>query len=317
MSSQADHSQPDAVMKSGSSSFTLASGLFDPQTRDLVRQLYSWCRHCDDVIDGQVLGRGQARVSDPHRRLAGLRDLSLRAVHGDVSGGPPFVNLARVVALTGLPPRFVHDHLTGYEMDVTGQPFDTLGDTLTYCYHIAGVVGLMMAWVMGIRDDETLLRGCDLGIGFQLTNIARDINDDAITGRVYIPSAWLAQSSVAIVRGEPLDGAARHAIVPVVSRLLEEADRYYASAWHGIGRLPPRSAWAVATARHVYADIGREVRRRGARAWDRRVTTTRTRKLSRLVQASGETAWALTTTRWMRPPERNGLWAPPSAGVLG
>jgi phytoene synthase len=175
---------------------------------------------------------------------------------------------------------------------------------------VAGVVGLMMAWVMGVRADDTLMRGCDLGIGFQLTNIARDINDDAINGRVYLPAAWLQSVGAVVVPGQPLDGQARQAIVPLVARLLDEADRYYASSWFGMARLPFRSAWAVGTARHVYADIGHIVRQRQAAAWDRRASTTTTHKLSRLFQALGETAWATTVERRRPAPTRQGLWQP-------
>jgi 15-cis-phytoene synthase len=201
-------------------------------------------------------------------------------------------------------------------MDAAGQHYETIDDTLAYCYHVAGVVGLMMAWIMGVREESTLLRGCDLGLGFQLTNIARDVNDDVANGRVYLPAAWLHDAGVVARPGQPLDPAARAAVVPVVARLLAEADRYYASAWHGVGHLPWRSAWAVATARHVYADIGHEVRRRGAGAWDRRVSTSTGRKVARLAQALGEAAWAVTTRASDAGPPRRGLWTPRTA-VLG
>ncbi len=312
MTPQPEPARADAAIASGSTSFALASRLFEPQTRLRVWRLYAWCRHCDDVIDGQVLGHGQRAVSDAAHRLANLRTQSAQALRGKASDGTPFAGLARVAAETGLPARYVDDHLAGYEMDVAGRRFETLADTTSYCYHVAGVVGLMMAWIMDIRDDETLLRGCDLGMAFQLTNIARDVNDDAVNGRIYLPHAWLQQQRVSITPGEPLPAASRHAIAPLVARLLAEADRYYTSASYGMRRLPPRSAWAVATARHVYADIGREVLRRGPRAWDVRIATTRRRKLLRLMQAAGETAWGAAVGRRLAAPPRNGLWVPPA-----
>jgi len=304
------------AIRAGSKSFALASRLYDPATRALVWDLYAWCRHCDDVTDGQELGHGRVAVDDRAARVGDLRAWSDRALAGDGSGGPPFAGLARVVTATGLPARYVHDHLAGFEMDAAGQQYDTLDDTLTYCYHVAGVVGLMMAWIMGVREEATLLRGCDLGLGFQLTNIARDVTDDIANGRSYLPAAWLREAGVVVPPGRPPDTAARAALVPVVGRLLDEADRYYASAWHGVGRLPWRSAWAVATARHVYADIGHEVRRRGAGAWDRRVSTGTGWKLARLAQALGETAWVVTTRTADPGPPRRGLWTP-STAVLG
>lgn len=313
----ADHRGADAAISSGSTSFALASRLFDPLTRLRVWQLYAWCRHCDDVTDGQVLGHGQQAMGDRTGRVDELRRLSLRALDGDGGGGAAFAGLARVVAETGLPATYIRDHLAGFEMDAAGRSYETLDDTLSYCYHVAGVVGLMMAWIMGVRDQTTLLRGCDLGIGFQLTNIARDVNDDVVNQRVYLPASWLRAAGAALSPGQPIDRASVAAVVPVVARLLDEADRYYASAWHGVGRLPTRSAWAVATARHVYADIGGEVRRRGTHAWDQRVSTGKGRKLLRVTQAIGETAWAVTIGRRLPVPDRQGLWTPVTAPTVG
>jgi phytoene synthase len=300
----------DAAIRAGSKSFALASRLFDARTRGLVWDLYAWCRHLDDVTDGQVLGHGHDEVADRAARVAELRRLSERALAGDGGGGAAFAGLARVAAATGLPPSFVDDHLVGFEMDAAGRRPDTIDDTLVYCYHVAGVVGLMMAWIMGVRDRVTLLRGCDLGLGFQMTNIARDVGDDVRVGRVYLPGAWLREAGVALPPGAALDADARVRLAPVVSRLIAEADGYYASAWHGLPRLPWRAAWAVATARHVYADIGREVRRRGPRAWDARVVVGRGRKAGRLVQALGEAVWAVAARRRMAAPPRAGLWTP-------
>lgn len=303
-----------AAIRAGSRSFALASRLFDPSTRALVWDLYAWCRHLDDVTDGQSLGHGHAAVVDRPARVAALRAHSMRALAGDGGAGPAFASLARVAAATHLPAAYVHDHLTGFEMDAADRRYETLADTLGYCYHVAGVVGLMMAWIMGIRDEPTLLRGCDLGLGFQLTNIARDVADDARLGRVYLPAAWLREREVILVPGTPLAAEARVRVAPVVARLLDEADRYYESAWHGVARLPWRSAWSVATARHVYADIGHAVRRRGPGAWDARVVVSKGRKIARLAQALAEASWAVSVNRSRPAPPRHGLWTPPAGG---
>jgi 15-cis-phytoene synthase len=308
---------PDQAIRAGSKSFAMASRLLAPATRPLVWDLYAWCRHCDDVTDGQVSGHGRFTVEDRTARVEALRRLSDRALAGDVSGGPAFAGLARVVAATKLPRRYVHDHLAGFDMDAAGRRYEGFDDTLSYCYHVAGAVGLMMAWIMGVRDEDTLLRGCDLGMGLQLTNIARDVNDDVVSGRVYLPEAWLREAGVTLVPGEAMAAAARQAVVPVVKRLLDEADRYYVSASDGIRALPWRSAWSVATARLVYAEIGHEVRRRGASAWDARVSTTRAQKLSRLLQALGDAVSAVTLHRRVARAPRLGLWTPPSTAVRG
>jgi phytoene synthase len=306
----ADTGDAGAAIRAGSKSFALASTLFDPVTRHHVWDLYAWCRHLDDEIDGQVLGHGSRAVAERSARMRQLRAASIRALAGEPSGGDAFAGLARVAAATALPDGFVHDHLAGFEMDVAGRTYDTLDETLTYCYHVAGVVGLMMAWVMGVRDEATLLRGCDLGMAFQLTNIARDVEEDASQGRVYLPAAWLRQDDACLAWGRALEPETRRRVARVTARLLDEADRYYGSAWYGLSRLPWRSAWAVAAARHVYGDIGHEVRRRGADAWVSRVVVSRPRKLARVVQALVEATWAVGVPRRRELPPRIALWTP-------
>ena len=306
----------DAPIRTGSKSFALASRLFDPATRDLVWDLYAWCRHCDDVVDGQVLGHGGAVVTDRDARLASLRDGTAAAFAGTASASGPFAALARVVASTGLPPVLAHDHLAGFAMDAAGRGYETFDDTLDYCYHVAGAVGLMMAWVMGVRDRAVLCRASDLGLAFQLSNIARDVGDDLAAGRLYLPAAWLRDAGASLVAGQALDPAGAVRITPVVARLLTESERYYDSAWHGVRHLPGRSAWAVATARLVYRDIGRAVASRGAEAWTSRTVVGTPQKLARLVQAGLATAWLKSVADPAAPP-RDGLFTPSTVGMLG
>ena len=285
----------DAAIRIGSRSFAIASRLFDRETRYRVWALYAWCRRCDDVIDGQLMGHGPIGASDNRAALEGLRTATDRALAGATDGPEPFAGLARAAVATGLPTEYPRAHLDGFAMDVEHRTYETLDDTLDYCYHVAGVVGLMMAWLMGVRDAPTLQRGCDLGLAFQLTNIARDVADDAKAGRVYLPAAWLRDAGGTAGAAELMSAANREPLVRAVARVLDEADRYYASAEVGIARLPFRCAWAVGTARLVYADIGHQVRRRGGDAWTRRSVVPTSRKLLRMAQALGETVWARRT----------------------
>ena len=270
-------------IEAGSKSFAAAARLFDERTRQSAVKLYSWCRYCDDVIDGQVLGHGRATRThgDPAERLEYLRALTRQAYRGDAMSEPPFAAFQQVVLQHAIPEDLPVQHLAGFAMDVAGRSYRTIDDTLDYCYHVAGVVGVMMAMVMEVRDDAVLDRASDLGIAFQLTNIARDVLEDAALGRIYLPRDWLAEEGVDalhITLPEHRPGVAR-----VVSRLLRVADDYYDSAGHGIAALPLRSAWAIATARAVYRRIGRRVRARGERAWDTRTATSRIDKLRQVV----------------------------------
>ncbi len=301
------------IIQAGSKSFAAAARLFDPSTRASAYLLYAWCRHCDDAIDGQELGIGKlpgrhdALAHDPVGELARLRKLTGDALDGKSMSDPIFAAFQRVSRKHSIPRRHPLELLAGFAMDVDGRRYETIEDTLDYCYHVAGVVGVMMSIIMGARDEDTLDRACDLGLAFQLTNIVRDIVDDAGAGRLYLPRQWLHEAEV------PLDGIAkpehRTAIFALARRLLDIADDYYRSSSAGVARLPLRSAWAVSTARIVYREIGEEVRRRGPAAWDSRVSTSKTQKVAAVMRG----AQTAISSRFSvdNAPRRDELWTRP------
>jgi phytoene synthase len=301
----------ERIIQRGSKSFSAAARLFDRETRASAYLLYAWCRHCDDVIDGQELGfqPAVAAAHDPRQQLAELRRLTTDALGGKPMDNPVFAAFQRVTQEHAIPHRHPHALLDGFAMDAEGKAYETVDDTLTYCYHVAGVVGVMMAIIMGARDEDTLDRASDLGIAFQLTNIARDVVEDAKVGRIYLPRQWLEAAGV-----PPAElGAQRHrpALFEVTARLLALADDYYVSSGVGIDRLPLRSRWAVATARRVYREIGQEVRRRGAAAWDTRVSTTKGQKLMAVVGGGGRALAAPLLRERLPAFSRDRLWTRP------
>ncbi|HRD26927.1 MAG TPA: phytoene/squalene synthase family protein, partial [Caulobacter sp.] len=263
------------TIQKGSQSFAAAAALFDPQTRADAEMLYAWCRHCDDVIDGQALGHDREMVdqAEVEQRLVDLYARTRAALAGEPTDDPAFAAFREVARRRAIPERYPIALIDGFAMDVEGRRYETIEDTLDYCWHVAGVVGVMMAIVMGVKPDDlaTLRRAQDLGLAFQLTNIARDIVDDAQNDRVYLPADWLAAGGVP----ETALAAPEHraAIAGMARRLVELAEPYYASARWGLRGLPFRSAWAVAAALGVYREIGVKVVARGAKAWDQRVST--------------------------------------------
>ena len=267
------------VIRKGSKSFAAAARLFDPETRGNVYMLYAWCRYCDDEIDGQDLGfaRAEPQTTTIEHRLARIRDLTVRALEGEAMDEPAFRGLQQIVRRYDIPRRYPMDLIEGFSMDAAGYRYETLEDTLLYCYHVAGVVGVMMAYVMGVREPATLRRAADLGIAFQLTNISRDVMDDANAGRCYLPAELLREFGV------PPDELAnpqyRKSLVQVAKKLLRVADRYYESAAEGVRALPLRAAWAICTARGVYRDIGEIVLAQGETAWQQRAVVSSGRKL--------------------------------------
>jgi phytoene synthase len=291
---------------SGSRSFALASRLFDRATRERVWMLYAWCRHCDDVVDGQSGGQGRRPCAVPVAdRLAELEARTTAAVGGETGAVDAFGCLAAVARETGLPRYYAAQHLAGFAMDAADRSYRRIEDTLDYCYHVAGVVGAMMAVVMGVRadDDAVIERAIDLGLAFQLTNIARDVHDDAAIGRCYLPAEWLADAG--IPPGEHIRPEHRAALAGVVGRLLDLADDYYRSARAGAMRLPWRSAWAVLSAADIYRAIGGKLRAAGSHAWDTRQHTTALEKLAMVWSARGEARGADASAPM---PARSPLW---------
>jgi 15-cis-phytoene synthase len=269
----------------GSKSFALASKLFDRQTRERVWLLYAWCRKCDDMADGQDHGGAMAQVTDSLARLAVIRDLTSKAINGEITGEPAFDCLGLVAAECGLTPKMAEDVIAGFALDAAEWRPCSEDDLYQYCFHVAGAVGVMMAVVMGVRADDkaTLDRACDLGLAFQLANIARDLNEDDAVGRCYLPQEWLFKMD--IPPKQMLSPIYRERLASLAQRLCDASERYEASARVGAASLPLRSRWAVLAAAGIYGDIAREVRRRGKHAWDQRVFTSKADKLGWVVRA--------------------------------
>ena len=273
----------DAI-RNGSKSFRAASRLFDRTTRERAWMLYAWCRHCDDVCDGQVFGFGRGQAGD----VAALREKTHRAIAGEDEEELPFKALAQLHRECPIPERFLDDHLKGFELDQGDwQPADE-EEMIRYCYYVAGAVGCMMAVVMGVPADEeeTLGHAADLGIAFQLSNIARDIREDHDAGRYYMPADWLAELKVqpqALFEPQNAD-----ALATIARRLIDRVEFYEARARLGVGRLPFRSRLAVLSALRIYGAIGRRVAELGNAAWDERVTIGKARKLAFVVPSFAE-----------------------------
>lgn len=263
----------------GSKSFAAASKLFDAETRERVWLLYAWCRACDDLADDQDHGGALGAQAGAAERLAQIRSLTAKALGGDATGYFAFDALGVVAAECGINAVHTGDVIAGFALDAADWRPQTELDMLAYCYHVAGAVGVLMALVMGVdpEDGDTLNRASDLGIAFQLGNIARDIAEDHAAGRCYLPADWLAQAGVA--HEELMAPEHRAALVEMVARLCATAQIYEASARAGAARLPFRCRWAVLSAAAIYGAIARKVAARGAKAWDRRVSTSKLEKI--------------------------------------
>ncbi len=300
-----------ATISSGSKSFAAAARLLNSSARESAHMLYAWCRYCDDQIDSQHLGvPAEPGPSSSRSRLDHLERETRRALAGEPVEHPAFVALQRVVERHGIPDRYPLELLQGFAMDVERCRYDELEDTLLYCYHVAGVVGVMMAHIMGVKSGDALVRAADLGIAFQLTNIARDVMDDARLGRIYLPSKWLAE--VAVTPADIMLVDHRAAVFTVAKRLLDEAELYYDSATEGLPHLGWRAAWGIATARTVYRDIGRIVIGRGPAAWNGRAVVGRGRKVYGAFRGLIRAVFAVSLGKLLPAKQRTGLWVNPA-----
>ncbi len=290
----------------GSKSFSFASRLFDRQTRERVWLLYAWCRKCDDMADGQDHGGELAADYDAQAELIIMRRLTEKALSGVRTGVPAFDCLSIVAAECGLTQSMCNDVMEGFALDADDWRPSSEDDLYRYCFHVAGAVGVMMAIIMGVprEDDDTIDRACDLGLAFQLANIARDIEEDDAAGRCYLPAQWLADAD--IEAGQHMKPHNREKLVRLARRLCDASERYEASARVGAKRLPFRARWAVLSAAGIYGDIARKVRAIGGHAWDNRVHT---RKRSKIAWVA-RTFWQ---ARENDPPDmsREGLWTRP------
>lgn len=256
--SRADHASCRLAVRQGSLSFHAASLLLAPALRQRAHALYAFCRLADDAVDNaDPRVPGAAATA-----LDGLRE-RLEAVYA----GRPYPQaadraLCETVLACGIPRTVFEALLDGLQWDAEGrQPLDLPG-VHAYAARVAGTVGIMMSLIMGVRDAQVLARACDLGVAMQLTNIARDVGEDARSARLYLPRDWLAEAGIdaeAWLRRPrfcPALGA-------VVARLLAEAERLYRRAESGIVQLPAGCRPGIMAARFLYAEIGAQVQRNG------------------------------------------------------
>lgn len=263
------------LMRGGSKTFFAASRLLPARMREASIALYAFCRVADDLVD---------EAEDDADKLSELK-ARLDAIYAGQPG--PHVEdraLAAVVALYQLPRPLLDALLEGFAWDAQGRTYETLADVHDYAARVAGSVGAMMAWLMGVRDDATLARACELGVAMQLTNIARDVGTDAAMGRIYLPRQWLREAGI---RPELWLHAPQctPALQGVIARLLQEADRLYAQSSQGIAQLPSDCRAAIRAARLVYAEIGQQLRRDGLDPLARRAVVPGWRKSQLLLRA--------------------------------
>ena len=262
------------LLREGSKSFYAASMLLPSRVRDDAGAVYGWCRVADHAVD---------RTDRPAEALESIRKGLERVYVGRPQGA-----VERAFADAVFRHRISLDipeaMLEGFEWDVTGRRYEDLSEVIDYCVRVGSTVGAMMTTVMERRDPETLSAACRLGVAMQLTNIARDVGEDARTGRLYLPLDALKAEGI-----EPEEWLALPTAVDgiraAVRSLLNDADDLYSSAWPGIEGLPPRCRPAIRAAALVYSEIGRKVREADCDSVTQRAWTGKVKKARLLARA--------------------------------
>ena len=288
------------LIRHGSHSFFLASRVLPRRVALPATALYAFCRVADDMIDGPAEAAAAAaraagtsvreavdRAADGRAARAAVEALRARLDRiyaGDPGEALEDRALAEVVADYALPRAMPEALLEGLAWDASGRGYETLSELYDYAARVAGCVGAMMALVMRTSDARAVARACDLGVAMQLTNIARDVGQDARMGRLYLPRRWCREEGL-----DPDAWLAEPAEDPrvarVTERLLAHADILYRRSDAGIALLPAACRPGIRAARLIYADIGREVARAGYRSVERRAVVPRARKLALLARA--------------------------------
>jgi phytoene synthase len=263
-----------ALLKGGSRTFNAASKVLPRRVADPAIALYAFCRLADDAVD---LGNDRAAAVV---RLRDRLDRAYRREPRDFAADRVF---ADVVSKFAIPRQLPEALLEGLAWDAQVRRYETLQDLTAYAARVAGAVGAMMTLVMGQRAPEIVARACDLGIAMQFTNIARDVGEDARAGRLYLPLSWLLDAGI-----DPDAWLAAPSFTPaiaaIVQRLLEAADHFYGRATYGIASLPIGCRPGIHAARALYAEIGRELERRGLDSISTRAVVSTNRKLAVLAR---------------------------------
>ena len=265
------------LLANGSRTFLAASWLLPRGVRDAACALYAFCRVADDAVDQAGAGIDRA--------VASIRVRLVALYAGQPADHAADRALAVVVREHGIAQPLLEALVEGFEWDAEGRGCETIDDLHAYAARVAGSVGAMMALLMGARGADELARACDLGVAMQLSNIARDVGEDARMGRLYLPRAWMREAGLDPDRwlANPAHSAA---LGQVVRRVLDEADRLYERVGAGIARLPLSCRPGINAARRLYAAIGHEVARRGLDAVTSRSVVPGRRKARLLVSAT-------------------------------
>lgn len=286
-SSRIPHAEARNSLRDHGKSFYFAGKVLGEERLSACARLYRFCRYVDDLADDATdVGTARRKLNDV------LHSLSIRGSDEPIVSD--FLSLADDCAFDL---RVTAELIKGVRGDLEEVEINSSAALYRYCYRVAGTVGLMMCNVLGVRDTRAMPFAIDLGIAMQLTNIARDVSEDAGNGRRYLPQIFLHGARLRdLEQGAPrLQGRLRSA----VRELLSDADRFYRSGEAGLVYLPLRARFSILIASRTYQAIGGELAKRGYRTWNGRVFVSQRQKWGIAAKAAFE--FLVSPRFWWKP----------------
>ena len=240
--------------------------------------VYAFMRYCDDVADGD------ASTIEKSQRLQQWREALQRALRGDYGHSPILPAFHQAVEQYAIPGEYFYELIAGAEMDLSIQSYRTFAELYQYCYRVASVVGLCSIHIFGFRDPAAKKLAEECGIAFQLTNILRDIRQDAQSGRIYLPLEDLERFQYS---PEQLTaGVYNQQFLDLMCFQIQRADSFYERANPLIEMVEPESRPALWTLIAIYRGILRTIERNGSNVFARTAALTDMEKIRLLLQAA-------------------------------
>jgi phytoene synthase len=267
-----------AMIRAHSASFYFSASLLPPAKRQAVLALYAFCRTSDDLVDGAP-GR-RLSVAETEQALADWAERCRPHHPAPDESAPVVLAWADTRRRFHIPQALADELLAGVRMDISISRYATWADLWIYCYRVASTVGQMSMHITGAIQRAATNYAIRLGVALQLTNILRDVGEDAHQGRIYLPLADLARFGY--TEHELLDGVINDRFRALMRFEIARARTLYAQAWPGIAMLAPDSRLAVGAAATVYEAILGRIEENGYDVFTRRARVPNRVKLALL-----------------------------------
>lgn len=265
--------EADTLLSAKGRTFHWARHLLGKRHADRATRLYGFCRRIDDLADEA------SSVTAAHAALASIGD----ALRSGQTTDPNILDALDLMRECSIDPAIMLELVNGVRADL--EPVAMADDTalLRYCYRVAGTVGLMMCQILDVRDAAALRHAVDLGMAMQLTNICRDVTEDARAGRRYLPASMIGDVAPHLLIRPTT--ALQLPLRKCIALLLDRADVYYRSGEQGLVYLPVNARVGMLVAARVYQAIGAQLRRTHCAVWQQRAVVPPRTKLMLTTQA--------------------------------